>query len=99
MPKTKNEKKTFMFRALRWNNVCDCSAVEGTTYKDHPLRACIVADGSVDPVILSQPFQDVDGKVKYLRYNRETGKWDKRHPKIAQKFCGLQDTHVTLSCC
>lgn len=86
------------FRVMQWANVNVCKDKEGTDYNGQPLKACAISGGENPVIFISEPFQDVDGKVKYLRFDSEAGKWDE-NPKIAQISCSPKDTKVILSCC
>lgn len=97
MAKKKTER--FPVVPLTWRNVVKRSEMEPVTHKDMVLEAHIVNCGGVPGTIISQPYQDVDGKVRYLLFDRDTQKWDKRHPKVAATHRDPKVDVVVLSCC
>ena len=86
-----SKKEVFEVRALKWGNLSPASEYPEVTVKTLTLAPFAVTGGKGKPLIISQPFQDRDGKVKYCRYDHETGKWDKQHLSIAQLRRGSTD--------
>lgn len=91
-------KEVFEVRALKWGNLQKANSFPPVKLKGLELLPYAATSNSVAPDILSQPFQDRDGKVKYCRYNREEGKWDAKKLYIAQLSCGNQDTIFLGGC-
>ena len=96
MAKKKTEKLPVI--ALKWANIPACTQVEPVAHKDMVLQPGFIACNG-KTVIVSEPYQDSDGKVKYLLFDRDTGKWDKRHPKIALAHKSPKTTVVALGGC